>query len=91
MKYLFPFPPRTLRCNVGFNDIILPSVHCEQESISHFQWALRAIGESRALCFWGLFLCLSKKALSLPWCLWCCVFITKSIATQDQSYDYQLS
>lgn len=43
MKYLFPFPPRTLRCNVGFNDIILPSVHCEQESTSHFQWALRAI------------------------------------------------
>lgn len=43
MKYLFPFPSRTLRWNVGFNDIILPSVHYEQENISHFQWALRAI------------------------------------------------
>lgn len=59
MKYHFPFPPRTLRCNVGFNDIICPSVQCEQENmISDLQWTLRVIfwrAISTLLSFWGLF------------------------------------
>lgn len=59
MKYHFPFPPRTLRCNVSFNDIICPSVQLEQENmISCLQWALRVIfwrSKSAPLCFWGLF------------------------------------
>lgn len=70
MKYHFPFPPRTLRCNVSFNNIICPSIQCEQENmISHLQWVLWVIfwrARSALLCFWGLFLCLSNKTLSLP-------------------------
>lgn len=66
MKYLFPFPPRTLRCNVGFNDIILLLSTVSRKVSLIFSGHLRlSVGEPRALCFWGLFLCLSKKALSL--------------------------
>lgn len=79
MKYHFPFPPRTLRCDVGFNAIICPSVQGEQENmISHLRWALRVI-------FWRAVSTLLLGSVPVPFqqssfpapvpCQWC-VFIT---------------